>query len=75
MRSRTLGIVLLFVLAGCTADQIAGIDRGVADANAIAQTIGGLPDSPAGPLIPPPVRTVLELVGVGGATVKELKQG
>ena len=67
MRIHTLAIVFVFVVAGCTAEQIASIDQGVADANAIAQTIGGLPGSPAGPLIPAPIRAILELVGIGGA--------
>jgi hypothetical protein len=61
-------VVLAFVLsagAGCTEEELARIDRGVADANTIGQGIAAIPDGPAGALIPPEVRIIMELLGVG----------
>jgi hypothetical protein len=50
---------------GCTEEQIAKIDKGVADANTAAQGLAAIPDGPAGALIPPQVRIIMELLGVG----------
>jgi len=67
MRIWTVALLCSLLTAGCTEEELAGIDRAVADVNAVAETVAALPESPAGPLIPPNVRVILELIGVGGA--------
>jgi len=53
--------------AGCAEEDLQRVDRALADVNAVGQTVSGLPDSPAGALIPPGVRTIMEILGLGTA--------
>ena len=65
-----LRVVLGFVLlagTGCTDQQLAKMDKAVADANQVAQGVAEIPDGPAGSLIPPQVQLIMELLGVGAA--------
>jgi len=50
--------------AGCTQEQLARIDRGVSDANQVAQGVSDLAQGPAGPIMPPWVRGLLEVMGL-----------
>jgi len=54
-------------LAGCDALELQRMDEIMADVNAVGQTIGQIPDSPAGALIPVEVRTIMEVLGLGAA--------
>lgn len=56
---------LLFAGSSCTEDQLKKIDKGLADANTAAQGLAEIPDGPAGALIPPEVRIIMELLGIG----------
>ena len=56
------------LLAGCTQEQLSRIDRGVSDANQVAQGVSGLAQGPAGLIMPPWVRGLLELMGLVGAS-------
>jgi hypothetical protein len=51
--------------AGCTDAQWAEADKVIADVNDVGATIGGLPDSPAGGMIPGDLAALLKLVGIG----------
>lgn len=59
----------LLLAAGCSEEQLSRIDKGLADANELhadaGQVLDALRDSPAGPLIPPQVYQIMELLGVG----------
>lgn len=74
MRKLRKGGLLCMVLAavllsgpGCTDEQLAKIDKAVADANQAAQGIAAIPDGPAGALIPDQIKIIMELLGVGAA--------
>ena len=61
--------------AGCTQEQLARIDRGVSDANQVAQGISELAQGPAGLIMPAWVRGLLEALGlVGGLAVVTWQQ-
>lgn len=69
---RRNGVLCLALLAGlemggCTEQQLAKIDKAVADVNTVAEGVAAIPDGPAGALIPPQVRVILELLGFSGA--------
>jgi hypothetical protein len=53
-------------LAGCNEEQLAKVDRVVADVNTIGQGVAAIPDGPAGTLIPPEIAIILELLGFTG---------
>jgi hypothetical protein len=59
----------LLLAAGCSEQQLASIDRAVADVNAVVtgadRTLDAVQDSPAGSLIPPQVYQIMEILGVG----------
>jgi len=59
--------VLTLSAAGCNEEQLKKGDAITRDANAIGQAISDLADSPAGALIPPGVRAIMELLGLGTA--------
>jgi hypothetical protein len=72
-----LGVVLAFVLLagpGCTDEQLARIDKGVADANTAAQGVAEIAEGPAGGLIPDQVKIIMQLLGVGAAVAFGLWQ-
>jgi hypothetical protein len=61
-------LVLAFVGlggSGCDETQLQRIDRIVADANTAGQGVAAIPEGPAGALIPPDVKMIMELLGVG----------
>jgi len=60
-------ILLSLGLLGCSEQELQRWDGYVADACDVGQTIGALPDSPAGPLIPAEVRLIMEILGLGTA--------
>ncbi|MCU0916910.1 MAG: hypothetical protein MUC88_20470 [Planctomycetes bacterium] len=64
----------LFTVPSCTDEQLQRADRVFADANAIGRGVAAIPDGPAGVLIPPDVRCILELLGVTGAAALVLWQ-
>lgn len=73
----TISISLAFFLfagSGCTDQQLAQIDKAVADANQVGQGIAQIPDGPAGALIPPQVQLIMELLGLSGAVAFGLWQ-
>jgi hypothetical protein len=59
----------LLLAAGCSEQQLASIDRGIQDVNQVhadaSQVLDQLERSPAGPLIPPQTRPIVDLVGMG----------
>jgi len=64
------GVVSLSIVLGClscTQEQLAKIDQGVSDANAVAGQVGGLATGPTGALMPAWVRSLLEGLGIVGA--------
>ena len=69
MRGLTALVVvgLLAAAAGCNEDQLRRADRIFGDVNSVGQTIAQLPDSPAGPLIPPDVAAIMKILGIGAA--------
>ena len=58
---------LLIIAAGCTAEQLAGIDQAVADANQAGQGLAAAAHGPAAALIPPEIRLLMELCGLTAA--------
>jgi hypothetical protein len=72
--------VIGFTMGGCHVEdlrdpnQYQGVDQALTDANDLLHGLQGLADSPAGALIPPPVRTVLELLGFGAAAILTIWQ-
>jgi hypothetical protein len=61
--------VVLFGAAGCTEEQLTGIDRAVADANRAVQVPAAFAraaNEAAPGLIPPQVQSILELLGFAG---------
>lgn len=65
---------VLFAGSGCSPEQLQQIDRAVADANTIGQGIAAISDGPAGVLIPPEIRAIMVLLGVGAAAAYEIWQ-
>jgi len=60
-------ILLALAVVGCSEQELQRWDGYVADACDVGQTVGSLPDSPAGPLIPAEVRLIMEILGLGTA--------
>lgn len=72
MKSTILTLLLsttLLLAAGCSEEQLAKVDKGLADANEVHgqadQVLDALRASPAGPLIPAAVYQIMELLGIG----------
>lgn len=62
------------LLTGCTAEQIAEADAGLADANMIADAVADILGGPAGAMFPPIVRTIAEVLGLSLAAALALWQ-
>lgn len=60
-------ILALFAGPSCTEKQLAKGDRIVQDANRLAGLPRAIAQSPAGAMIPSPIREILELLGLVGA--------
>jgi hypothetical protein len=67
MKKLVFGVIVLLAAVSCTPEQLARMDKAVADANLAAQGGAAIASGPAGPLLPANVRAILELVGIGGA--------
>lgn len=67
-------VLLALAVVGCSEQELQRWDRTMADVCDVGQTIGGLPDSPAGPLIPAEVRLIMEILGLGTAAAWGLWQ-
>jgi hypothetical protein len=51
--------VLLATVAGCTAQQVAKVDKALADANAVGSSLRDAVEGPAGDLVPVPIGSIL----------------
>ncbi len=58
-------VTLLVGALGCTDQQLASIDHAVTDANTAAHGISAVAQGPAGAILPPQVRIIMELLGIG----------
>jgi len=65
-----VAVLVVAMLAGCTAEQLAGIDKAVSDANQVAAGVSQIGDGPAGAVMPGWIRAALAAIGiVGGLAV------
>ncbi len=56
----------LVIVPSCTPEQLAKIDQGVKDANTASEGAAAIATGPAGALIPPQIRLILQLLGFVG---------
>lgn len=68
------GLALFAAGPSCSPDQLQRADRIIADVNTAGRGVAAIPDGPAGALIPPEVRLIMELLGVGAAVAFGLWQ-
>ncbi len=62
-----VAVLVVAMLAGCTAEQLAGLDKAVNDANQVAAGVSQIGAGPAGAVMPGWVRACLEAIGIVGA--------
>jgi hypothetical protein len=63
--SVVVAAALVLTPGGCSPEQQQQADQAAADANTAGQALKDLAESPAGSLIPPQVRIIMELLGIG----------
>lgn len=56
---------VLLLATGCSEEQLRHADQAIQDANHVAQGVSAIAQGPAGSLIPPQVRQIMEFLGVG----------
>ena len=66
MKRIAIIMAVCFLLAGgCTEGQLDRGDAIAADVNSVGQAIGQVADGPVGDLLPPGVRQIMQLLGIG----------
>lgn len=62
----SLGLSLA-ILPGCSEEQLSDVDKALADVNSVSEGLSDFARGPAGAVLPPMVRTLMELLGIGAA--------